>query len=65
VQLTTKQKANIALAIPCPVHGTPAGETCTLASGVLAGSCMKRREVALAPFETADRASLGEAALDA
>jgi hypothetical protein len=49
VNLTTRQKADAALAIACPVHGKPAGEPCTLPRGALAGSCMERRRTALEP----------------
>jgi hypothetical protein len=47
VRLTTKQKADAALAVPCPVHDVPAGEPCTSPRGALAGSCMKRRRAVL------------------
>jgi len=47
VNLTTRQKADAALTVACPVHGDPAGQPCTLPGGVMAGSCLDRREVAL------------------
>lgn len=46
MRLTTRQKAEIALTVPCPVHGDPAGVPCTLPRGVMAGSCLDRREAA-------------------
>ena len=45
--MTTRQKAALALAVPCPVHNVPAGEPCTAPSGALAGSCMDRRRAVL------------------
>ena len=47
MRLTTKQKADAALAVPCPVHDVPAGEPCTSPKGAFAGSCLDRRECAL------------------
>jgi hypothetical protein len=47
MRLTTKQKADAALAVPCPVHDVPAGEPCTSPRGALAGSCMDRRRTVL------------------
>ena len=55
MSLTTRQKAAAALAIPCPVHDVPADKPCTLPTGVFAGSCMDRREVALGMGETTYR----------
>ena len=52
MNLTTRQKAAAALAVPCPVHGVPAGEPCTSPGGAFAGSCMDRREAALGIGET-------------
>jgi hypothetical protein len=54
VNLTTRQKADAALAIRCPAHGTPAGEACTAVRGAMAGSCMDRREAALERRELAE-----------
>jgi hypothetical protein len=62
VNLTTRQKADAALAIPCPVHGTPAGEACTSPRGALAGSCLFRRESALEPIDPAGHEDFAEAA---
>jgi hypothetical protein len=61
VNLTTRQKAAAALAIHCPVHGTPAGEACTSPRGVLAGSCLDRRECALGLIDREHPAELAEA----
>jgi hypothetical protein len=51
VRLTSKQKADAALAVPCPVHDVPAGEPCTSPKGAFAGSCLDRREAALGMAE--------------
>ena len=56
MSLTTRQKADAALAIPCPVHSSPAGEPCTSPGGAFAGSCMDRREAALAAIRPAAEA---------
>lgn len=61
MNLTTRQKAAAALAIPCPAHGTPAGEACTSPRGVLAGSCLDRRDAALGLAEDEGRAQFAEA----
>ena len=47
MRLTSKQKADAALAVPCPLHDVPAGEPCTSPRGALAGSCMDRRRAVL------------------
>ena len=47
MQLTSRQKADAALAVPCPVHGKAAGGPCTSPRGALAGSCMDRRRAVL------------------
>lgn len=47
MSLTTREKEQAALAIPCPLHGVPAGDLCQMAYGAMAGLCMPRRDAAL------------------
>ena len=41
--MTTREKTEAALAVPCPIHQVPAGEPCPL----VLEACMARRTAAL------------------
>jgi hypothetical protein len=45
VPLSTLQKRDLALSVPCPVHDVAPGEVCP--AGSLDGACMARRTAAL------------------
>lgn len=55
--LTTLQKTQAALAVPCTWHRKPAGEPCPVdPNGSLSGVCMDRRADALGlPHEDGDQ----------